>query len=127
MPNKIIKLLVYSSDGEQRRRLLNAVNEYTPHFIMETFGDLRSLDYRLRHEFAQDIWLVLITVTYKELDQLINMNELIRRNRNILVLPNQNPETVAAGHSLYPRLISYLESDYSDIGSVLGKVVQKNN
>ena len=125
MQSRIMKLLVYSSDKEQRQRLLNAIEALTSHFTLETFGDLRSLDFRLRREFTRDIWIVLITINKKELDRLVAMNELIRNNRNILVLPNRDIQTVAVGHRLYPRLISHLNSDFSDIGLVLEKVIRK--
>jgi hypothetical protein len=57
--------------------------------------------------------------------RLTCMRELIQNNKSIIVLPDQTPETVSMGHTLYPRFISYLDSDFKDIGSVLGKVIRK--
>ena len=126
MANEVLKILIYASDGEQRKKLLSAINPYSSQFTLVTLGDFDDLDIRLRHEATGEMWLVLVTGNLVELGRLTGMRELIRNNKSILVLPDQTPETVSMGHTLYPRFISYLDSDYNDIGSVLGEVIRKN-
>jgi hypothetical protein len=67
MPNEFLQLLIYASDGVQRKKLLSAVNPYSSQFILETLVDFDALDIRLRHERTGEIWLVLITVNLAEL------------------------------------------------------------
>ncbi len=125
MSNGVLKLLVYASDGKQQQRLLTAINRHRSQFSLEILGDIHALNVKLRHEITGEIWLVLITVNSVELRRLTKMKELIRNTRSIFILPDQTAKTVAAGHMLYPRFVSYVDCDYSDVSSVLGKIICK--
>lgn len=118
-----VKLFVYSSDGKLRHRLLAAIHGHTNQCTLETFADLQSLDERLRHSGIGEIWLLLIISCAGELHRLTAMGELIQDCRSILVLPDQKQDTVAAGHRLYPRFISYQDSDFSDVRCVLETMI----
>lgn len=113
-----IRLFIYTSDGSLRQRLLAAIDDDTHQWVLETFADLKALAFRLRRCFGE-IWMVLLITDAEELGRITAMGELILNNRIILVLPDQTQATVAAGHRLYPRFISYLDSDFSDVRSVL--------
>jgi len=123
----MIQLLLYSSDGEQRQRMLAAIHMYASEFMLETFADIRTLNRRLRRDRSGDIWLLLMAADPIELGRLSAMGELIKNTRSILILPDERRETVFVGHSLFPRFITYLDSDLSDVGSVLGMVIRKQN
>ena len=122
----MMKLLLYASDGLQRERLLHAINVCNHQCSLETVADLETLDRRLRQNSDDDIWLVMISKNAQELDRLTTMSELILNVRSILVLPDRRRETAVVGHTLYPRFISYLDGDFSDVGTVLGTVILKN-
>ncbi len=124
-PTTILKLLVYASDGNLRRRLLAALNTQTPRCFLETVADLRTLKDRLRRSCGGDTWLLLVSTSVAELDRITAIGELIQDARSILILPDQHRETVFAGHSLYPRFISYLDNDFRDVCSVLATVIHK--
>ncbi len=68
----------------------------------------------------------MVTENRLELNEVIQMECLLHNMRIILILYNQDQETLMAGHTLYPRFISFLESDFRDVGSVLEKVIHNN-
>jgi hypothetical protein len=45
--------------------------------------------------------------------------------RIILVLPDRDDETVAMGHRLRPRMVSYNDGDYLDVAAVLIRMNEK--
>ncbi|MDP3479179.1 MAG: hypothetical protein Q8R88_05365 [Desulfoprunum sp.] len=67
--------------------------------------------------------LVLILADRKELDQLLDMKELLQDFRLILILPDDGEETVARGHLLMPRYLSFINSDMTESIRVLGRMI----
>ena len=43
----------------------------------------------------------------------------------MLVLSDSHDETIAAGHKLYPRFLTYVDSNLMEVGAVLEKMFQK--
>ena len=119
----MMKLLIYASDGKQRRRLLQAIDACLAQLDLETVAEIETLNRRLRRFQMADGWMILVAGSSAELDCLTAMGDLIHPLKIILVLPDQRRATVAAGHSLYPRFISFLNSDFEEIGSVMGRVI----
>lgn len=66
---------------------------------------------------------ILLTTSRKEIEHLLTIKEQLRDIRIILILPNQDAQTVARGHKLHPRYISYTCSDFKDVSSVLRNMV----
>lgn len=55
--------------------------------------------------------------------ELIEYREWLGDRRLILVLPDDDIETISQGHALRPRFVTYVESDFIDISAVLGKML----
>ena len=51
------------------------------------------------------------------------MGDLFSTVPILLVLPNRGKATVSTGHKLYPRFVAYVDSYFSDIVSVLDKLI----
>ncbi|MFO7715048.1 hypothetical protein [Desulfosarcina sp.] len=125
MSTILMNLLVYASQKKQHQRLLQALNGCDHRCALETFMTLRSLGQRLRRNCGGETWLVLVTQSPPELARLSALSDLILNTRSILVLPDHRRESAILGHTLYPRFISYLDSDFSDVGSVLETVLAR--
>ena len=121
--SRMMKLLVYGSGGKERQRLLEVVNGHTHRCTLETVADLELLKCRLRKACAEEMWLVLITTSSEELHRVVDMADLIHHMRSVIVLPDHRQQTIVTAHMLYPRYLSYLDGDFSDIGSVLTRVL----
>ena len=74
-------------------------------------------------EYKNNIEIVLLTArTKKELKELIGLREFLSDIRVILILPDRDHETISDAHALYPRFITYIDGDYSDLKAVLTKM-----
>jgi hypothetical protein len=45
--------------------------------------------------------------------------------RLVLVLPDEEDETIALAHGLRPRFVTYADGDYSELREVLQKMLKK--
>jgi hypothetical protein len=69
---------------------------------------------------------VLLLTSRMELVNLVQYTDLFCDQKIVLVLPDRNKETVAMAHALYPRFISYADSDLRDVTSVLRNLIANN-
>ena len=42
----------------------------------------------------------------------------------ILILPDRDEETISRGHKFYPRFVSYVDSNFSELALVLNKMIR---
>lgn len=70
---------------------------------------------------------IIFDASEQELNSLLPFKELLIRMPVILVLGNSNRETVAKGHSLRPRFVTFADSDLSDVRDVLQKMLGRMN
>jgi len=70
---------------------------------------------------------IIFDASEQELNSLLPFKELLLRMPVILVLGNSNRETVAKGHSLRPRFVTFADSDFSDVRDVLQKMLGRMN
>jgi hypothetical protein len=67
---------------------------------------------------------VFAAADLENLRQLASIRNLTVNLRIILVLPDRSHETVAEGHKLQPRFVTYSDSDFKEIGAVVGKMME---
>ncbi len=65
---------------------------------------------------------VILTTTIKELEDVIMLHELLFDIPIIFILPDRNIETSLKGQKLRPRFSSCIDSDFTDVSAVLGKM-----
>ena len=70
---------------------------------------------------------VIFDAAERELNSLLPFKELLLRMPVILVLSDSSTETIAKGHSLRPRFVTYADSDFSDLRDVLRKMLGRMN
>jgi hypothetical protein len=46
--------------------------------------------------------------------------------KTIVILPDSNPDTVAKGHILRPRFLSYCDGDFQDVAAVLSRMIENS-
>jgi len=84
---------------------------------------MHSLLQRLHKPLPEAVVFVLLVSGRQELMELGEYQEWLRDCRLILVLPDDDMETISRGHTLRPRFVTYAESDFIDISAVLGKML----
>jgi hypothetical protein len=70
---------------------------------------------------------VLLAADIEDLLGFVSIRTVFRNSRIILILPDQQEATVAQGHKLCPRYVSYTESDFTDVATVLAKMIESGN
>ncbi|MDI6854215.1 MAG: hypothetical protein QME75_11515 [Deltaproteobacteria bacterium] len=66
---------------------------------------------------------IFVAADRRALRQLLSLKEFLRRIRVILVLPDEEEETIALAHRLKPRYLCYLEDNCSELGQVVSKML----
>jgi uncharacterized protein (DUF302 family) len=70
----------------------------------------------------------VIAVTDKgDLQDISSLQELLWPLRIILLLPDGDDETVAVGHSIRPRFVSYSNYDLDDVVAILNKMIEDHD
>jgi len=99
--------------------MLSTVND------LEVYGAVESLYRRLSLPVDVDCLVVLFVTDVKSLLKIVAMKELLSGLRIILVLPDRRPETIAKGHLLRPRFMTYADTDTEEIAAVLNKMLRR--
>ena len=105
-------------------RLERVIETFVPEENLEIYRTLDDLSHRLRQPGDNIAISVLLTASHEDLLDLLLIRDLLADVRIIIVLPDSEDKTIAKGHSLRPRFISYADSDFMDVGAVLSKMFE---
>jgi len=90
----------------------------------EVYRTIDSLSRRLHRSPFEGSIAVLFAATREELSGLLSIRELLLDLRIILILPDRKKDTIAVGHKLYPRFLTYVDSDFKNLAAVLEKMLK---
>jgi hypothetical protein len=90
----------------------------------EIFRNIDNLSSRLRRPADGLSIVVLVAGNKKDLVDLAFIRHLLSDTPIILVLSDRQNETIAAGHKLYPRFLTYVDSNLMEVGAVLEKMLR---
>ena len=123
-----MNVLFYSRETEEAgERLERMVEVLIPEEKREVYRTIHSLSSRLRRPKDCDLTIaVLLAAGRKDLADILSIHDLLCDVRIILILPDREEDTVAWGHSLQPRFLSYIDSDFTDVAAVLYKMIRRN-
>ncbi len=86
---------------------------------IERCVSVEEISSRLRQPLG-DLRIAILHVKSKEeLFEIDSIKFLLSGIRIILILPDRDKDTIASGHKLFPRFVSYADSDFKDVGDVL--------
>lgn len=89
---------------------------------IEIFYTLKRLFFRLRHPNGNEDIALLLASTPRDLNDLVTNSHLLNNLRIVMILPDRDEETIAKGHLLRPRFVSYRDNDFSSLSLVLKKM-----
>ncbi|HAJ28503.1 MAG TPA: hypothetical protein DCG53_14895 [Syntrophus sp. (in: bacteria)] len=119
-----MNVIFYSAPGvSQGEKLQRVIDILVPRNSVETFRTMPSLLKRLHQPLSEAVVFVFLISSRQELLELVGYQEWLHDRRLILVLPDDDMETISRGHALRPRFVTYAESDFIDISAVLGKML----
>lgn len=119
----MIVLFYKSVCNENSDNLQKAIEQALGGGPLEVHPGLDSLLRRVRQSSYGQVIVVLLAGTRHHLARLIALRDQLKETRIILILPDRTDETIARGHTLYPRFLSYLDSNFDDVSAVLRKLL----
>lgn len=123
-----MKVLYYgTTNNGAGKRLQKAIESVVSIENTEVYRDIEQLDRRLRQPICDIIISVFFAKSKAELFDLILIKKLLLDLRILLILPDGDNETITMGHTLFPRFLSYADSDFEDVKAVLRKIIQQEH
>ena len=123
-----MKMLLYlpHEDGVGTK-LLGIIEGLAVNGKIEIYRSIDSFVQRLRKPtFDIDIF-ILMAANKKQLSDILLIKEKLRDIKIILILPDRESDTISRGHELYPRFVSYIDSDFKEVGAVMEKMVKNKH
>jgi len=121
---KVITYTDLSSGASEK--LLQIVKGIVASDQIESFISIEGLKTRLRKSLYDVDAVVLIVESGETLEKILTIMDLLRVVSVIMVLPDRDQDTISKGYTVWPRFVSYLDSDFSEIGVVLSKMVNRS-
>lgn len=122
-----MSIVLYSNEpGDVAQRLQKIIKDLRPEEKMEFFQTIDLLTERLRKPRGDMNIAVLLSVNRADLLEILSIKDLFEDIRTILILPDRDDETIARGHRLRPRFITFMDSDFKDFAAVLRKMLGNN-
>jgi hypothetical protein len=118
-----VNILVYStSRNEIGERLRKSIEKGVSADNVEFYQTIDSLSQRL-HQPMHDLCVaVLLASTRGELTDILSIRDVLLGIRIVLILPDSKSDTISKGHSLAPRFLTYVDSDFEEVEAVVHKI-----
>jgi hypothetical protein len=108
--------------GGHEERLLAAVAPLVSRGSLEVFRSFRGLDERVRRPKDAFSAAVVFNPTGEDLRKIAAVHDFLKGTKLFLVLPDQEEETIALAHKVFPTYITYLDADVTELVSVLRRL-----
>ena len=120
-----MQILFYLSSGiKSGNRLKQTLDEVLPGGNVEVFRQVNGLIQRLRTPSSDLEILILMPTNRLELSAMSTLLTDFRNVRLVLVLPDEEEETITIAHRMRPRFLTYSSGDYSELREVLMKMLK---
>ncbi|MBN1662228.1 MAG: hypothetical protein JW943_01385 [Deltaproteobacteria bacterium] len=110
-------------ENSEGGRLEDAIETAISKRTIERHRSLLSLSTRLHRPVFDASVAVLCAASKKDMDGILGLRDVLRDIKLILVLPDDDPETLAQAHTLMPRYVAWNDADYKNVGRVLKRLV----
>ena len=118
-----LNVFAYFPRGPQEgHALLNAVVPLVAGGRLEVFHDLEGFASGIRRPKDPSSVAIVWDPTREDLRKIAAMKPLLAGVRTLLVLPDEDAETVVLAHQVLPAYVGYVDDGVSDIVSVLERL-----
>lgn len=123
-----MKMILYASGHHGGMEPLNKlIKTKVPDVHVESITSKQHLFERLSRPLNNISVLVSLASNTREINHLLSLNPLFDNTKLILILADRSRKMVNLGLQLSPSFISYSDSDYTDVLSVLKTIQKKQN
>ena len=117
-------ILLYTTKG-------NRAGTYLKHVIeslvfegkTEAYDSIEAFGIRLGQTLYEEAIAVLLAGNREELLKILSIGDLLNDIPIILIIPDQDEDTIHKAHALRPRFLTQTNSDFKDVAAVLKKVI----
>ncbi len=95
-----------------------------PNKGFEICHSVRELSARLGKPLSNVRVAVLFAINPEEIEALVSIGDLMRDVKTILILADQDKTTLMKAHTLRPRYVTSLDTDFSNVPTVLKRMVE---
>ncbi len=106
-------------------KLQEVVANVLPGSYVDTYQTISSLSERLHRPALNFPIVILLAMNREDLENIVAIQNLLYDSRIVLILPDREEDTMALGHTLRPRFVSYRDSSFKDVGAVLNKMINR--
>jgi len=119
-----MSVLFYSERSEKAGKIVQKmIEDQASGEQIEICRTVKDLSNRLRRPRYDLILMVLLISSPEKLMDVILIHDLLADIPIILILPDRKKETIAKAHKLYPRFLSYIDGNFSDVALVLNQML----
>ena len=121
-----MNVIFYANQSSaERGRLQRVIDIVVSRECKETCTTIESLEKRLHQPINEPTVIVLLVSHKQELRQFFELRDWLFDRKLILILPDDDQETISQSHALRPRFITYSDGDFIDVSAVLGKMLTR--
>ncbi len=121
-------LLFYATEKKGTGQLLwDLHQELAPEYQGDFYQTIGSFTQKLRQPQGELSIAVLLADTQDDLLDILSIKNLLERTNIILILPDRDEDTINQGHTLFPRFLTYVDSNFSWVKTVLKKMLSNNH
>lgn len=118
-----MNILLYSNDKTGvGKKIQGVIKSMVPKIELEIYRTLDGLSDKLRQPRNTFFILVLLVVQREDFWDLMSIRDLLYDIPIILILPDSEKDTVLTAHKFYPRYVTDVSSDFSDVALVVKKM-----
>ena len=123
-----MSVLFFSGETEGAgKQIQRIIEEQVRDDEIEIYRTIESLANRFKQAAYNLCIAVLFAADKEALSGFLSIRNLFDDVRIVLILPDRNNETISSGHKLYPRFLSYSDSNFNDVALVLNKMIKSLN
>jgi len=91
----------------------------------EIYRSITEFEKFVRHDLTFGYLIILHASLAEHLEHFASLRDLLIGHKVILILPDRQRDTVIIGHTLRPRFLTYDDSDFLDMASVLCHIMKQ--
>jgi hypothetical protein len=124
LEERSMNILLYTGASEEwERGLTECIGRSLPERDSEIYRTMDDFCDRLLHPMDNPFIAILLAPNYDELLKIFRLRHLLQDHPIILILPDQEEETLAIAHRLRPRFLRDLSGNQEEIIAVLSKML----
>jgi len=130
IPSKIegeqfMRVIVYSREEEPATGLARAIRALVQGVEVDICSSFLQCEETLSLSWIGEVVAVALVGNREELAGLLSFRERLMEIPLVLVLPDDNGDTVRLGHRLRPRFVGFFSSGFNDVASVVARLLER--